>query len=215
MKEFNVKIKKPSLLFCIFKAFYGKFLVGVFIKMLREILMFSSPIILGKLIQFVKNKNEPIIIGILYVLLLFTSAVIQSTLFHNYFDRMFNVGTRIKLALMNLIYKKSLRLSNSARKESTVGQLVNILAVNAQSLVEFPHHSNMVWSATFSIVLAIILLWRQLGLASMAGVLVMFVLIPVNSVITTKSKKYQIKKLRHQDSRVKIINEFLNGIKVN
>lgn len=141
--------------------------------------------------------------------------------------------------MMNLIYKKSLRLSNSSRKESTVGQMVcniklidknyikiisqlftirykvNIIAVNAQSFVEMPHHLNMAWSCFFSITIAIVLLWIQLGLASIAGVLVMFILIPLNSFVTNQSKKLQIKKLKHQDSRVKIINELLNGIKVS
>nr|QUF59448.1 ATP-binding cassette transporter Abcc1-4 [Brachionus angularis] len=213
-QDAKLNTKKPSLLYCLFRAFYGKFLFGSFLKLVRELLVFVSPIILGKLISFIKNKNEPIIIGIFYSVLLFITAIIQSVVMHQYFDRMFNVGTRIKTALMHLIYKKSLRLSNTSRKESTVGQMVNIIAVNAQSFVEAAHHLNAVWSSFLSIFIAIFLLWLQLGIASIAGVLVMVIIIPVNSFLMNKSKKTQIKKLKHQDSRIKIINELLNGIKI-
>lgn len=166
------------------------------------------------MIRYIKKSNEPLIIGILFVLLLFIAACIQSCFFHHYFDRMFNIGFRIKIALMDLIYKKSLKLSNNSRKESTVGQMVNILAVNAQSFVEYPHHLNMIWSGLFTISIAVILLWNQLGIAAIAGVFTMVILIPINSVFMSQSKKFLLKKYKHQDSRVKIINELLNGIKV-
>nr|QNH67878.1 ATP-binding cassette transporter subfamily C member 1 X2 [Brachionus rotundiformis] len=206
--------KKPSLILCIYKAFYGRFLSGAFLKLFREICLLMQPVILGFLIRFVKNHDEPLIIGILYVFLLFMIACIQSFLFHHYFDRMFNIGFRIKIALMDLIYKKSLRLSNNSRKESTVGQMVNILAVNAQSFVEFPHYLNMIWTSLFTIAVAVYLLWQQLGLAAIAGVLVMVILIPINSVFMNQSKKFLLKKYKHQDTRLKIINELLNGIKI-
>nr|APD26520.1 ATP-binding cassette transporter subfamily C member 1 X4 protein [Brachionus koreanus] len=212
--SYQNKFKKPSLAKCIFKTFYGRFLAGAFIKVCREICVLIQPVILGSVIRYVKNNNEPLVVGLLFVFLLFTVACIQSCLFHHYFDRMFNVGFRIKIALMDLIYKKSLRLSNNSRKESTVGQMVNILAVNAQSFVEYPHHLNMIWSSLFTISIAVILLWNQLGIAALAGVLTMVILIPINSVFMSQSKKFLLKKYKHQDSRVKIINELLNGIKI-
>nr|UOU03335.1 ATP-binding cassette subfamily C1-4 [Brachionus rubens] len=210
----HAKINKPSLGWCIFKAFKGRYLIGAFLKINRDILVFVQSMILGKLIRYIKNRNEPLVIGVFYSLLFFIVAFLQSGLFHHYFDRMFNVGNRIKIALMDMIYKKSLRLSNSSRKESTVGQMVNILAVNAHSFAEIPHHVTMCFSATLSITLAVLLLWEQLGIAAIAGVVTMFILLPVNSYLMNQSKKLHIKKLKHQDTRVKIINELLNGIKI-
>ena len=59
-----------------------------------------------------------------------------------------------------------------------------------------------------------IYLFHVLGLASFAGVLLMVVLIPVTSFLKNKSKAKETIKIKQQDSRVKTINEFLNGIKV-
>jgi ATP-binding cassette subfamily C (CFTR/MRP) protein 1 len=104
-------------------------------------------------------------------------------------------------------------LSNFARKESTIGQMVNLLAINAQSFNELPHHANFFWSALFSVTCTLILLWQQLGIASLSGLLFMILLIPFTSGVANFTKQLQIKKLKFQDSRIKTINEILNGIK--
>lgn len=105
-------------------------------------------------------------------------------------------------------------LSNSSRKESTVGEMVNIIAVNIQSLYEFAHHVNQIWSCAISLIIGVILLWQELGLASLAGLLVMILFTPFSSYFTTRAKRLQVRKLKSQDSRIKTINEVLAGIKV-
>jgi len=42
----------------------------------------------------------------------------------------------------------------------------------------------------------------------------MIIFIPVNIYLSTKSKELQRQKLKQQDSRIKITNEILNGVKV-
>lgn len=93
---------------------------------------------------------------------------------------MFIVGTRVKTSLMNIIYKKSLKLSTSARRLATVGEMTNLLAVNAQSFGDLTTYLNIIWSAPFQIIICIIGLWRYLGIASLIGVGTMVVFIPIN-----------------------------------
>ena len=42
----------------------------------------------------------------------------------------------------------------------------------------------------------------------------MLLMIPLNSSLASWSKKLQMKQMGHKDSRIKLINEVLNGIKV-
>jgi ABC-type multidrug transport system fused ATPase/permease subunit len=105
-------------------------------------------------------------------------------------------------------------LSNSARKESTAGQMVNLISINAQSLTDFPTQLHMFWMSIVSIVLTMFILYDLLGVASLAGVLFMILLVPFTSLISSKSKKLQSKQYEYQDSRIKTVNELLNGIKV-
>ena len=59
------------------------------------------------------------------------------------------------------------------------------------------------------------LLWLQLGPACLAGVLVMLLMIPLNAFTGTKIRNLQLQMMTLKDSRVKLMNEILNGMKVS
>ncbi|XP_044271381.1 multidrug resistance-associated protein 1 isoform X1 [Tribolium madens] len=210
----NSSIKKQaSILPALIKAFGPTFVFGALLKLIQDLLTFVSPHILDLLIQFVKN-NEEQWKGFLYAGALFVTATIQTIVLSQYFNRMFVVGMRIRTALVSAIYKKALRVSNKARKESTVGEIVNLMSVDAQKFIDLTAYINMIWSAPLQIILALYFLWNILGPAVLAGLAVMIILIPVNGYIANKVKVLQIKQMKNKDERVKLMNEVLSGIKV-
>lgn len=127
---------------------------------------------------------------------------------------MFIVGTRVKTSLMGLIYRKSIRLSALSRKDTTAGELINLMQINTQTFVELSSYLNMVWSAPLQIALSLVMLWQYLGVACLAGIATIILLIPVNVFLSNRARRFFIQKLKHQDSRLKLLNEILNGIKV-
>ncbi|XP_045495079.1 multidrug resistance-associated protein 1 isoform X4 [Colias croceus] len=206
--------KKPaSILPALCMAFGGQFLFGALLKLINDVLMFLSPQLLKLLIGFVESK-EPVWKGYLYAFGLLTCATAQTMLLGHYFTRMYLVGMKIRTALTSAIYRKSLRISNAARKESTVGEIVNLMSVDAQRFLELTAYLNMVWSAPLQIALALYFLWGILGPSVLAGLAVMIVLIPVNGLIASRVKTLQIRQMKYKDERVKLMNEVLNGIKV-
>ncbi|KAG5674807.1 hypothetical protein PVAND_004755 [Polypedilum vanderplanki] len=208
------KAKKPSsILPALVKAFGATFLFGSVLKLVNDLLTFVSPQILKLLINFV-SEDEPLWRGYLYAGLLFGVATTQTLFLAQYFHRMFLVGLRIRTALISAIFRKALVLSNVAKKETTVGEIVNLMAVDAQRFMDLVTYLNMIWSAPLQISLAIYFLWQILGPSVLAGLAVMIVLIPVNGVIANKAKNLQIKQMKNKDERVKMMNEILNGIKV-
>nr|UOU03337.1 ATP-binding cassette subfamily C1-6 [Brachionus rubens] len=211
--EVKSSVKEPSLLWCLVKIFKGKFLAGAFLKLLQDILTMVGPTILDYLIKFVKNKNE-IEVGLFYTGLLFLSSVIQTLLLQHYFHRMFIVGARVRTALMGLIYRKSLRLSSQSRKKATVGEMTNLMQVNTQSFVDLTAYCNILWSGPLQIIISIVLLWNYLQEAALAGVGAMILFIPLNAILSNKTKVLQTQKLKEQDSRIKLTNEILSGIKI-
>lgn len=212
--KFLAPAKKPSsILPALIKAFGGTFLFGSCLKLVNDLLTFASPQILKLLINFV-SEDEPMWRGYLYAGLLFGIASTQTLFLAQYFHRMFLVGLRIRTALISAIFQKSLTLSNAARKESTVGEIVNLMAVDAQRFMDLVTYLNMLWSAPLQISLAIYFLWQILGPSVLSGLAVMIILIPVNGVIANKAKNLQIKQMKNKDERVKLMNEILNGIKV-
>nr|QUF59451.1 ATP-binding cassette transporter Abcc1-6-2 [Brachionus angularis] len=207
------KIKEPSLLFCLVKMLYGKFLAGAFMKLIQDVLTFVGPIILDLLIKFTKEKSQKPIVGYFLTGLLFFCSVLQTFLVQHYFHRMFIVGARVKTSLMGLIYRKSLKLSSQSRKLTTVGEMVNLMQVNTQSLADMSTNLNDIWSSPLQIIICIIMLWQYLGVSSLAGVVTMILFIPINGWLSNKSKVFQIQKFDTQDARIKLTNEISNGIK--
>ncbi|XP_014219235.1 multidrug resistance-associated protein 1 isoform X2 [Copidosoma floridanum] len=208
------KKKTASVLPPLCKAFGPIFMFGVMLKVVQDIMTFLSPQILKLLIQFTKSKDEPLWKGYLYAVLLFFTAIIQTLVLAQYFHRMLLVGLRMRTALIAAIYRKALRMSNSARKESTVGEIVNLMSVDAQRFMDVTTYINMIWSAPLQIILALYFLWGILGPSVLSGLAVMIILIPVNALLAGKVRNLQIKQMKNKDDRVKLMNEVLSGIKV-
>ncbi|CAB0007608.1 unnamed protein product [Nesidiocoris tenuis] len=214
MGDAGRKVSKPSsILPALIKTFGPSFIGGSFLKLVQDLLAFVSPQILKLLISFVEG-DEPIWKGYLFAVLLMVTASVQTIFLAQYFNRMIVIGLRVRTALISTIYRKALRLSNSARKESTVGEIVNLMSVDAQRFMDLTTYLNLVWSAPMQIALALFFLWQTLGPSVLAGLAVMIIMIPVNGVVANKMKTLQIKQMKNKDERVKMMNEILSGIKV-
>ncbi|XP_046388373.1 multidrug resistance-associated protein 1 isoform X3 [Ischnura elegans] len=207
------KKQQTSILPAIFKAFGPTFFFGSCLKVINDLLTFVNPLLLSALIGFVQSK-EWMWKGYLYAGLMFLTSVSQTIILAQYFHRMFLVGLRIRTALIASIYRKALVMSNAARRESTVGEIVNLMSVDAQRFMDLTTYLNMIWSAPLQIILALYFLWNTLGPSVLAGLAVMIILIPVNGFIASRVKSLQIRQMKNKDQRVKLMNEILSGIKV-
>ncbi|EDV21130.1 uncharacterized protein TRIADDRAFT_30988, partial [Trichoplax adhaerens] len=208
------KGKGPSLLAAIGGAFGGVFLFAGFQKFIDDLLTFVSPQILRALIGFTGDKSQPLWLGFALAFIMFAAATVRSLILHQYFHLCFILGIRLKSAIIWAIYRKSLVLSNSAKKKSTTGEIVNLMSVDAQRIAELTGYLHVIWSSPFQIALAVYFLWQELGPSVLAGVGILVLLVPINAYLSMKSRNFQVKQMEHKDSRIKLMNEILNGIKV-
>uniref|UniRef100_A0A8D2LTB3 Multidrug resistance-associated protein 1 n=1 Tax=Varanus komodoensis TaxID=61221 RepID=A0A8D2LTB3_VARKO len=214
LRKTRSRDKEPSLFKVLYKTFGPYFFMSFLFKAFHDLMMFAGPEILKLLINFVNDKDAPSWQGYLYTALLFVSAGLQTLVLHQYFHICFVTGMRLKTAVIGAVYRKALVITNSARKTSTVGEIVNLMSVDAQRFMDLATYINMIWSAPLQVVLALYLLWQNLGPSVLAGVAVMLLLVPVNAVIAMKTKTYQVAHMNSKDNRIKLMNEILNGIKV-
>ncbi|NXN73938.1 MRP3 protein, partial [Himantopus himantopus] len=206
--------RKPSFLKALLRTFGPYFLIGSFFKLIQDLLSFVNPQLLSVLIGFIKNKDAPTWWGFLIAALMFICAVLQTLILHQHFQYCFVTGMRLRTGITGVIYRKSLVITNSAKRSSTVGEIVNLMSVDAQRFMDLMTFLNMLWSAPLQIFLALYFLWQTLGPSVLAGVAVMVLLIPFNSAIAMKTRAFQVEQMRYKDSRIKLMNEILGGIKV-
>ncbi|GCC18894.1 hypothetical protein chiPu_0018109 [Chiloscyllium punctatum] len=206
--------KKPSFLIALCRTFAPYFLLGSALKLCQDLLSFVNPQLLNMLISFIKSRESRIWWGYSISFLMFFSAALQTIILHQHFQYCFVTGMRLRTAIVGAIYRKSLVITNSAKRSSTVGEIVNLMSVDAQRFMDLTGFLNMLWSAPLQICLALYFLWQYLGPSVLAGVAVMILLIPFNAVIAMKSRSFQVQQMQHKDARIKLMNEILNGIKV-
>ncbi|XP_028267253.1 multidrug resistance-associated protein 1 isoform X2 [Parambassis ranga] len=208
------KTKESSLFWALCLTFGPYFFISCLYKIIQDVLMFVGPEILRFLIHFVNDSSAPSWQGYFYTSLLFICTCVQSLILQRYFHVCFVSGMRLRTAIIGAVYRKALVISSAARRCSTVGEIVNLMSVDAQRFMDLITYINMIWSAPLQVVLALYFLWQNLGPSVLAGVAVMILMVPLNAVIAMKTKTYQVAQMKSKDNRIKLMNEMLNGIKV-
>lgn len=209
--------KNPSLWMALFRGFSGPYFRGALFKAVNDTLAFTQPQLLRLLITFVHSYNddspEPVIRGAAIALAMFAVSVIQTMALHQYFQRAFETGMRIKTGLTAAIYSKSLKLSNEGRASKSTGDIVNYMAVDTQRLQDLTQYGQQLWSAPYQIILCMASLYQLVGLSMLAGVGAMIIMIPINGLIARLMKTLQKEQMKNKDSRTRLIAEIVNNMK--
>ncbi|XP_070453690.1 multidrug resistance-associated protein 1-like isoform X1 [Equus przewalskii] len=205
---------KPSLLCALWNTFKFVLIQVALFKVLADILSFTSPLIMKQMIIFCEHRPDFGWSGYGYALALFVVVFLQTLILQQY--QRFNILTsaKIKTAVIGLIYKKALFLSNVSRKKFSTGEIINLMSADAQQLMDLTANLNLLWSAPFQILVAVSLLWQELGPAVLAGVAVLVFVIPINALVATRVKKLKKSQTKNKDKQIKLLNEILHGIKI-
>ncbi|KAK5969866.1 Multidrug resistance-associated protein 1 [Trichostrongylus colubriformis] len=204
----------PSILVPLFQTYKFSFISGALLKLTFDLLQFVAPALLRYLISFIQSRDQPLWFGICIASGMFIVAMIQSMILHQYFHLMFRLGMNIRSVLTSAVYSKAMHLSNNARKNRTTGEIVNLMSVDIQRLQDMTTFVMLFWSAPLQVILSIVFLWRILGVAVIAGLVILIAMVPINSYISVKMRNCQVQQMKYKDERLKMMSEVLNGIKV-
>uniref|UniRef100_A0A7E4W8A1 ABC-type glutathione-S-conjugate transporter n=1 Tax=Panagrellus redivivus TaxID=6233 RepID=A0A7E4W8A1_PANRE len=204
----------PSIVFNLFKMFKFEIILAMLVKVCSDVLQFGNPFLLKKLIEYVSDSNANLNQGILLGILMFSVSQLRSLMNNYYFFLMFRVGTKIQSTLTAVVYRKTLKLSNNARRDRTTGEIVNLMAIDVERLQSINSHIQQFWSSPFQITLALIFLFNTLGIAALPGVIITGLFVPYTFLTSIIMRKWLAEQMKLKDKRTKIVNELLNGIKV-
>ena len=108
-------------------------------------------------------------------------AALDTILHHPYFFSLTHIGMKIRVACCSLIYRKALRLSNTALGQTTVGQMVNLLSNDVNrfdSTVVFMH---LLWAGPLQLVIITVLLYQRIGPSALLGAALLIAAVPLQS----------------------------------
>jgi ABC-type multidrug transport system fused ATPase/permease subunit len=213
----QLKKKTPSLMLTFMYIFGPSFAVDVIYKAIQDVLAFVQPQLLLQMMLFAEKyfENPQSIYNGIYISVgMLCVGVTQTFFLHQYFHSCFISGLRIRSCIITAVYKKALYLSAKSRNVSTIGEIINLMAVDASKICDLYTYIHILWSGPLQITMAIYFLYQTLGSSIFAGVAVMLLLTPLNAVYATKLKALNIIQMKNKDSRTKLMDELLNGMKI-
>ncbi|NWI13381.1 MRP7 protein, partial [Crypturellus soui] len=184
------------------------------LKLAGSLLGFSGPLLLNLLVNFMESQQEPLSYGVLYALGLFAGSFLGALLRNQFSYEVYKVMLMVRAAVISAIYRKALRASSTSLAHFTVGEIVNFMSTDTDRLVNFCLSFHEVWSLPFQFAITLYLLYQQVGVAFLGGLALALLLVPINKVIANRIMKNNKEMLKHKDTRVKLMTEFLCGIRV-
>ncbi|KAL6197137.1 hypothetical protein ACLB2K_032749 [Fragaria x ananassa] len=202
------KRSKPWLLRALNCSLGRRFWLGGFFKIGNDLSQFSGPILLNHLLQSMQ-RGDPAWIGYIYAFLIFMGVSLGVLSESQYFQNVMRVGFRLRSTLVAAIFRKSIRITHEGRKNFPTGKITNMMSTDANSLQQICQQLHGLWSAPFRITVAMVLLYQQLGVASLIGSLMLVLMIPIQTTIISKMRKLTKDGLQQTDKRVGLMNEIL------
>ncbi|KAJ9691138.1 hypothetical protein PVL29_013352 [Vitis rotundifolia] len=199
---------KPRLLRALNCSLGGRFWRGGFFKIGNDLSQFVGPILLNHLLQSMQ-RGDPAWIGYIYAFSIFLGVSFGVLCEAQYFQNVMRVGFRLRSTLVAAIFRKSLRLTHEGRKNFPSGKITNMMTTDANALQQICQQLHALWSAPFRIIIAMVLLYQQLGVASLLGSLLLLLMLPIQTFIISKMRKLSKEGLQRTDKRVSLMNEIL------
>ncbi|GKT14986.1 hypothetical protein ADUPG1_010595, partial [Aduncisulcus paluster] len=214
------KIEKPSILFALWDSFKSSLVFSFFQKLIHDIILFFKPYAIKSMVSIItdihsgNNTRRTYILAGILVLLIFILPFIQTVALQSYFRNTFNLSFTVKSSLSGLIFKKLLRISETVRQRASSGNIVNLMFTDSQYMGNLALQLHQFWSMPFQLVVGIVLLLINLGIPALAGIGVIVLFIPIQSVVTNKLARHTRDMMKKNDERVRTVNEVLSGIRM-
>uniref|UniRef100_A0A674EUQ5 Cystic fibrosis transmembrane conductance regulator n=1 Tax=Salmo trutta TaxID=8032 RepID=A0A674EUQ5_SALTR len=211
-------LRPPKLTKVLIKCYWKPYAVLGIFTLIEEVIKVIQPVFLGKLIQYFE-KYDPDNMDALYEAFGYAAGVCLSTLIlaithHLYFFHVQRSGMKMRVAMCHMIYKKALCLSSAAMGKTTTGQIVNLLSNDVNKFDEVTIFLHFLWVGPLQAAAVLGLLWVEIGPSCLAGMAVLVILMPTQTMFGRLFSKFRSKTAALTDNRIRTMNEVVSGIRI-
>ncbi|KAK7692904.1 hypothetical protein QCA50_004540 [Cerrena zonata] len=192
------------------KAFGYQFFAPVFPRLILLLATFTQPLLVNQTILFVSDSERSASMGwalvggfiCVYALISLSTSI--------YWEKVFDVTVLWRGALVNNIYRKSLRLSSTKSRTLGSGVAGTYMSVDMERICQGMEYIHEMWASIASIALSIVILYQQATWPAFLPVVVTGLLMIVASVAGKKTGAHQGAWLAATDTRVKFLSSVIN-----
>ena len=198
------QVIKQRLIKTLIKCYGREFLIIGIFKLFNDSLNFVGPLLLFRLVQYIELNSQDVKLGCMYAAGLFFWSMFM-TLFSIWYNYRFGkLCFKIKCALIDLIYTKTVQIELNELNKYSIGEIVNFMSVDCDTISNIFPCIHEAWSLPFQISITFYLLYQLIGLSFLVGIGFVIVVTPINKVLSHYIAKLHQQFLECKDSRVKV-----------
>ncbi|KAL7752385.1 hypothetical protein RI367_001919 [Sorochytrium milnesiophthora] len=203
----------------IIASFKRSFLISAFFAAIAVAMTLSVPLLLDRLIAFINSYQQndtppqPAIYGYAYAFAMLFTGILQGVATQQGIHMNLRTGMRMQAMLMDVIYRKAMRLSLVGNNTANVGEIVNRMSTDTITLTQGFLFFNDAWTAPLKLILALYFLHFYIGIAGLCGLGVILIATPLLGAAMKVVMREQTTKLTQADMRLRLMSELIAGMK--
>uniref|UniRef100_A0A8D0H493 Multidrug resistance-associated protein 4 n=1 Tax=Sphenodon punctatus TaxID=8508 RepID=A0A8D0H493_SPHPU len=218
VRKAKKEARAPHLTKAIILCYWKSYLVLGFFTLIEETLKIIQPIFLGKIIIYFENFDplDTVTLNYAYGYAggLSVCTLVLAITHHLYFYHFQRAGMKLRVAMCHMIYRKALRLSNTAMGKTTTGQIVNLLSNDVNKFDQVTIFLHFLWAGPLQAIAVTALLWMEIGPSCLAGMAVLIILLPLQSCIGSLFSSLRSRTAAFTDIRIRTMNEVITGMRI-
>eukprot|EP01039_Chlorochromonas_danica_P007775 gene7775-8586_t len=180
------------------------------------VLSFLSPLVLGEIVSFLDGEayRQDLLWGLGLVSLLAFLSLAIAAINTNTNARSLDIKLKLQGSLYYAVYFRVMSLPVAAWSDLgfTEAQIQNFLQVDVDQIAGSLQNLHDLWLLPAQIVLAFVLLYLQVRLAFLAGVVLLLLLLPLNTYVAKKIGETTSSLMREKDRRMEVLVAALGAV---
>ncbi|XP_058788028.1 ABC transporter C family member 3-like isoform X2 [Vicia villosa] len=175
---------------------------------------YVGPYLIDNLVQYLNDENKVKNEGYVLATTFVVAKVVEYLSQRHMLFKFRQVGVRMQSMLLSMIYAKGLTLSCQSKERHSSGEIINLMTVDAQRIGEFCWYMHDPWIAVLQISLALFILHKNVGVASVAAFAATVIVMLLNLPMTSLQERFQAKLMEFKDKRMKATSEVLMNMRI-
>ncbi|KAG2294813.1 hypothetical protein Bca52824_041482 [Brassica carinata] len=203
-----------KLMKALFFSSQWEILVTAFFAFIYTVASYVGPALIDTFVQYLNGRRQYNNEGYVLVITFFLAKLVECLSQRHWFFRLQKVGIRMRSSLVAMIYEKGLTLSCHSKQGRTSGEIINLMTVDAERIGNFSWYMHDPWMVLLQVGLALWILYRNLGLASVAALIATILVMLVNFPFGRMQERFQEKLMEAKDNRMKSTSEILRNMRI-
>ncbi|KAG5254677.1 ABC transporter family member [Salix suchowensis] len=203
-----------KLVKALFLSAWKEILLTALLAIIYTTASYVGPYLIDSFVQCLDGRGEYKNQGYILASTFFVAKVVECLSQRHWFFRLQQIGIRLRAVATTMIYNKGLTLSSQSKQGQTSGEIINIMTVDAERISDFSWYMHDPWLVILQVGLALLILYKNLGLATVSTFVATIVVMLLNYPLGRLQEHFQDKLMESKDKRMKATTEILRNMRI-